>query len=63
MTTQESKTGKTPNGGVRSTAFYQDDQGKPADKNKATQVMFVEFDKNDKVINRTYGTFSKNKDQ
>lgn len=52
----ESRPGPTPNGGVRSTAYYQDDAGKDAEKADATRVVIVEYDAGGKEIQRTYGT-------
>lgn len=46
----------TPNGGVKSTAFYQDAQGQPTTKDKAVKVEIVEYDAHDNPIHRTYMT-------
>lgn len=54
--TKESSFGKTPAGGVRSEIYYQDDDGNPVDKKKATRAEIVEYDKNGVAIRRTYGT-------
>lgn len=53
--TEESREGSTPNGGVRSTAYYQDDGSQPAEKDAATRVMIVEYDADGNSIQRTYG--------
>lgn len=55
MATTETREGPTPNGGVRSAAYYMDDEGNPADKAVATAVEFVEFDAEGREIFRTYG--------
>jgi len=46
----------TPNGGVRSVAYFSNKAGKPTHKDKATRVEIVELDENDEVVYRTYGT-------
>ena len=56
---QETREGPTPGGGVYSTAFYQDADGKPADKGVATKVMIVEYGPNDEPIRRTYGELNR----
>ncbi len=43
--TTETIEGATPNGGVRSTAFFQDAQGNAADQSVAINVEIVEYDK------------------
>jgi hypothetical protein len=53
--TQESRDGPTPNSGVRSTIHYQDDEGNPADKEKATRCEIVEYDWNGIELRRTHG--------
>lgn len=55
MVTEESREGPTPNGGVRSTIYYTDDEGRPADKRVATQTMIAEFGADGTVVHRTYG--------
>lgn len=55
MITQERADGSTPNGGAYSIVYYQDDDGQPADKTKATRVEIVEYDSRDNDIGRTYG--------
>ena len=56
MATSKTVEGETPNGGVRSTAFYQDDEGNPADQSVATRVEYIEYDAEGKEVMRTYGT-------
>jgi hypothetical protein len=53
-TTEESRQGPTPAGGVRSTIYYLDDQRRPADKEKATQAEIIEYDSAGEQIQRTY---------
>ena len=55
MFSKETKLGRTPNGGIYRTAFYQDDKGNPADKSVATRVEVVEYDLAGKEIHRTCG--------
>lgn len=43
-----------PNGGVVSIIYYQDDQGDPVDKSKATRAEILEFNSQDQVVGRTY---------
>src|SRR5262249_55568878 len=57
-TTKESREGPTPNGGVRSEAYYSNDQGEPVDKSVATCIEIVEYDAEGKVVGRTYGTLT-----
>ena len=56
MTTSEEHEGPTPNGGVKSVAYYQDAEGKPCDRAVATNMLIVEYDKDGNAIQRTYGT-------
>jgi len=53
--TEREVVGPTPNGGVRSKAFFQDDEGEPIDQEEATRVEIVEYDAAGDVISRTYG--------
>jgi len=53
--TSESQDGPTPNGGVRSTAYYTDDAGRPCPKDDATQLEIVEYDAAGQAVFRTYG--------
>ena len=46
--------GKTPNGGVKSIAYYLDDDGNPSPKTKATRVQIVELDKVGNRVNEVY---------
>ncbi len=57
--TSETIEGRTPAGGVKSTAFYQDDAEQPAEKDTATRVLIVEYDESGESIQRTYGTIGK----
>ncbi len=54
----EERDGPTPNGGVKSKAFYKDDDDKAVDKDVATQVEIVEYDRDGTEISRTYGAIS-----
>ena len=45
---------KTPNGGEYSIAYFSDENGIPADKDKAVRAEIVEFDKSGKEIHRTH---------
>lgn len=56
MATQEVQTGKTPNGGSRSIAYYQDVQGDPAEKEDAIRVEVVELDDDGNTVGRTYAS-------
>jgi hypothetical protein len=57
--TEESRPGPTPNGGAKSTMFYLDDAGEPAEREVATQAVIVEYDAQGAPIHRTYGTFNR----
>jgi hypothetical protein len=46
-------------GGVYSVAHFSDKDGNPTDKEHATHVEIVEYDKDDKGIFRTYGIISR----
>lgn len=54
MATTETRTGPTPNGGVRSEAMYRDAAGNPVDKSEAYHVEILEFDAHGTVVARTY---------
>lgn len=54
MATTETRTGPTPNGGVRSEAMYRDAAGNPVDKSEAYHVEILEFDAAGAVVGRTY---------
>ncbi len=56
MKTFEEIIGLTPNGGVKSVAYYTDARGKPCDKAAAVRMEIVELDAEGKPIFRTYGT-------
>lgn len=51
----ETRSGPTPNGGVKSTAVYLDDSGVECPKADATQVRIVEYDAAGNAIFTTYG--------
>ena len=51
--TEESLDGETPAGGVRSTVYYLDDEGKSCPKSKATRAEAIEFDADGNAIQRT----------
>lgn len=53
--TVQEKTGSTPNGGVRSEAFFRDAEGNPVSQEKAVSVEVIEYDAKDQVVGRTYG--------
>jgi hypothetical protein len=59
MATTKTIPGPTPAGGTYSTAYFLNDAGKLVDEKDATQVNIVEFDKDGKQINRTYGTIDR----
>jgi hypothetical protein len=56
MVMQETIKGKTPKGGVQSTAYYLDSKGNPIEKEEATRMEIIEEDSGGNVIARTYGT-------
>jgi hypothetical protein len=47
--------GETPNGGVSSDATYLDGSMIPCDKEKASNIMIREFDKEGNIIKETWG--------
>jgi hypothetical protein len=51
----EIRTGPTPAGGVRSEIIYLDENDELVDKEVAKRVEIIEYDRDDKVIRRTYG--------
>lgn len=51
----EERVHRTPRGGVRSEAYYMDDEGGAVPKSKATRMEIVEFDAKGEVLHRTYG--------
>jgi hypothetical protein len=55
MPVSETKMGKTPNGGIKSTIYYRDDKGNPVDSSRAKRCEIVEFDAEGKAIFNTYG--------
>jgi hypothetical protein len=55
MATERTIEGPTPNGGVRSTAYFLDEHNKPVEQAQATRVEIVEFDASGQEIHRTYG--------
>lgn len=63
MAKKETVKGSTPNGGVKSTIYYRSKGGKPVDKEQAERCEIVEYDKEGKVVGRTYGMVgSKNRE-
>jgi hypothetical protein len=54
MATTETMHHSTPNGGVRSVAYYRDSAGNPVEKEVATHVEIVEFGSTGEAIHRTY---------
>lgn len=50
----EHRPGPTPNGGVRSVAYFQDAAGNPCPKADAVAMEIVEFDADGQAIHRTY---------
>ena len=59
MATKREVDGPTPNGGVRSAAYFMDDDHQAADEEVATMMEIVEFDAEGKVVGRTYGRTNK----
>lgn len=59
MGTTEERDGPTPNGGVKSRAFYLDDEGNPADKGVATAVKIEELNAEGEPFFRTYARLGK----
>ena len=62
MPLTETRTGPTPNGGVRSEIRYVNNliDMKPVDKSVAGAAVIVEFDRSGKEIHFTYGTIGGN---
>lgn len=58
MASERSIEGKTPNGGVKSTMYFQDDDGQPVEEDVATRAVIVEYGKDGNSIRRTYGTLN-----
>lgn len=54
MADERSKIHDTPNGGVRSTIYYRDKDGNPADESVAVGAEIIEYDKDGEEIFRTY---------
>lgn len=54
--------GPTPNGGVRSIAYWFDADGNPVEKVNATNVEIHEVDKDGGIIRRVYGSTGRGKD-
>ncbi len=44
----------TPNGGVKSTAYFMDEDHNPTEKSNAVGVEVIEYDAKDQEIHRTY---------
>jgi hypothetical protein len=59
VATSRDDDGPTPNGGVRSTIYYQDAEGNPVDEADATHVLIVEYDGKGESIQRTYGELNR----
>ena len=59
MATSRDSDEPTPNGGVRSTIYFTDDAGEPADESVATRAVIVEYDAKGESIHRTYATLDK----
>lgn len=55
----KSADGPTPNGGVRSTMFFLDDDGREAAEELATRAVIVEYDEAGNPVHRTYGTLDR----
>lgn len=52
--TKEEHAGPTPNGGVRSVAYFRDKQGNPCPKADDAGMEVVEFDADGNQVFRTY---------
>jgi hypothetical protein len=48
--------GGTPAGGVRAVAYFRDENGNPTEQAKAYFMEILEYDKEDNILQRTYGT-------
>lgn len=59
MITKEEREGKTPNGGVRSEIYYQDEHGNPTDKHKAKRAWIRELDAKGNLVHETFGTINR----
>jgi len=55
MATYEEWIGPTPNGGVKSIAYYFDEYGEPTESNNASECRIVELDSHGNVINELVG--------
>jgi len=49
---------KTPNGGIRADIVYIDENNNETEKDTATQVRIIEYDKDDNVIFENWGNIS-----
>ena len=56
MATQRTINGPTPNGGVKSVAYYQDAEGNPVEQVDAKRVEIHELGEHDEILFRTYAT-------
>lgn len=56
--TSETRDGPTPNGGVRSVAYYLNDTGIPTEKSQATYVKIEELDASGSIVHRTYASLT-----
>jgi hypothetical protein len=54
MTMHEEKSGPTPNGGVKSIAYFLDADRKPTDKTKAVFIEIYEYDEHGTEVFRTH---------
>lgn len=52
--TKEEREGPTPNGGVRSVAYFRDEGGRPCPKREAAGTEIVEYDASGNAVFRTY---------
>lgn len=59
MSSQETRVGKTPNGGVASRASYLNKRGELTDKSLAKEVKIDELDKDGNIIMTTYGKINR----
>jgi hypothetical protein len=51
--------GPTPAGGVYAIAYFRDDRGNPAPKDRATQVEIHEFSADGQELRRTYASLGR----
>lgn len=60
MSSTETHTGPTPNGGVKAVVNYRSKSGKPVAKKRAEACEIIEYDKEGNVVGRTYGIMESN---